>query len=129
MKRLLFLCLIFIITIPIVSCAPKRETDSAAPGLPYPDARGAQWIQAQVDSSRFTWFLDPKATTSAFCNEYSIFEKNVSTADITIKTEGIFRATAEVVVGDKKMEVTLERPFKERDKNSIWQVVNYKKVK
>jgi hypothetical protein len=125
MKKINSISAVLILAILIISCGSKKGSVPANISLPYPNENGARWIQAQVDSSRYLWFLDPAATVSAFCNEYSIFDQSVSTVNVTVKDVGIFHALTEVQIGDRKLEVTLDRPFKELGEKSIWQVVKY----
>jgi hypothetical protein len=109
----------------ISSCSPQKKMQLQGPQIPYPDQKLATIIQAQVDSSQSLWFLDAKSTVSFYCNDQIVHDikGGVSTQDVTVISEGIFHALAEVKLPKKILLLTLERPFKERGTHSIWQVV------
>ncbi len=120
------LCLL---VLAIASCSLKKEKPVHQPKLPYPDDKTCLFLQARVDSSEYTWFLDIKATASAFCNEELRPPGGVSTADIIILSEALFRARVEVRLPDKILILALERAFKHRGKDSIWRVMTMEEKK
>lgn len=124
-KRYIRYCALgILLAIPaIISCNWEKKEVIPPPHIPFPDLLMAKWLQVQVDSSRFTWYLDPKGTASSFCNEELFLDKQVSTNDVIITGEGLFHARLEVALTDSTLILDLERPFKERGENSIWQVV------
>ncbi len=91
--------------------------------LPFPDERMSEFYQSRVDSSEFEWFTDVKAAASSFVNEMGFVEKGVSTSDVIILGEGLFHARVEVELPNKIIVLTMERPYKHKGKNSIWQVI------
>ncbi len=91
--------------------------------LPFPDERMSKFYQSRVDSSEFEWFTDVKAAASSFINEMGFVKDGVSTTDIVILGEGLFHAKVEVELPDRIMVLTMERPYKHKGKNSIWQVI------
>ena len=106
-----------------LACNLKKEPPVEPPQIPYPANEVAPVIQARVDSSEYTWFTDVKATASAFCNDQMNVEKPVSTSDVVILGEGLFHAKVEVHLPAKILILTMERLYKEKGKNSIWQIV------
>ena len=106
----------------LLSCNYKKETPVPEPEFPFPSNEFAPAIQQRVDSLDFIWFLDSKATASAFCNEELYGEEGVSTSDIVLLGEGLFHAKVEVHLPTRILILTMERPFKEKGVNSIWQV-------
>jgi len=121
--RVFFAALVFCIAAYVMGCSRPEKAKNSLPPLPYPDGEMAKFIQAQVDSSEYLWFLDIKAAASSFMNEYEFMEDGVSTSSIRIVGEGIFHGTVEVELPDKIMVLKMERPFKQKGKNSIWQVI------
>jgi hypothetical protein len=107
-----------------VSCASKKNDSIPLPKIPYPDAKTAISIQAYVDSSQYLWFTDVKAMASSFCNDQLPAEKEMITVgDVTVLEESTFHAKAEVHLPQKTVILTMERAFKEKGTNSIWQIV------
>ena len=100
----------------------ENTTDDSIP-LPFPDERMSRFYQSRIDSSEFEWFIDVKAAASSFINEMGFVKDGVSTSDIIILGEGLFHAKVEVELPDKIMVLTMERPYKHKGKNSIWQVI------
>lgn len=100
----------------------KRSSDKINPPLPYPDQETAKFIQAQVDSSDFLWYTDIKAAASSFMNEFGYTAEGVSTSSIRILGESLFHGKVEVELPDEIVTLTMERPFKQMGKKSIWQV-------
>ena len=90
--------------------------------LPYPDIDQAAFFQAQIDSSDFLWFTDIKAAASSFVNEFGYVDDGISTTSVRILGEGIFHGTVEVELPDRILTLTMERPFKQKGKQSLWQV-------
>jgi hypothetical protein len=113
----------------IIACARPKKDVIAPPQVPYPNEKSALWLQSQIDSSRYTWYLDAKATVSSFCNDYYIAGKVISTKEISIMNNGIFRATAVIQLPDKKITFTLERPYKQLGERSIWQITKFEEQK
>jgi hypothetical protein len=107
----------------IVSCSGRNEKQEASFELPWPDMRTAQFLQTRVDSSEYQWFTDVKATASSYINEMIPSDKIITVGDVVILGEGLFHAKAEVQLESKVLVLTLERPFKERGRKSIWQVI------
>jgi hypothetical protein len=101
----------------------KKKEPVHEPVIPYPDQKTSIFLQQQVDSSEFEWYTDVKPAASSFCNEELPDGGNVSTADITIVNETLYRARVEVSLAGKILILTMERPYKNRGKNSIWQVI------
>jgi hypothetical protein len=106
-----------------LSCAGDGRTSRDSIPLPYPDDETAKFYQERVDSSEFEWMTDVKGAASAFMNEYGFKRDGVSTTDIRILGEGIFHAQVEVELPDEIVVLTMERPFKHRGRESIWQVI------
>jgi hypothetical protein len=119
-----FVLLPIAVIVTFASCNVEKKDKIASPQIPYPDAAFAKYLQGQVDSSQFIWFTDLKAAASAFCNDQIPHEGDgISTASMDILSESLFRGKVEVRLPDKKLLIlTMERPFKERGVNSIWQV-------
>lgn len=118
-----FLTFIFAGALVCFSCAGTDNTADDTIPLPFPDERMSEFYQIRVDSSEFEWFTDVKAAASSFINEMGFVEEGVSTSDIVILGEGLFHAKVEVELPDKIMVLTMERPYKHKGKNSIWQVI------
>ncbi|OGC96005.1 MAG: hypothetical protein A2W25_09700 [candidate division Zixibacteria bacterium RBG_16_53_22] len=106
----------------VPGCSLKKEKPVRQPRMPYPDEKMSIYLQGKVDSMQFLWFKDIKATASAFCNDEMRSEGSVSTADVVVLSEELFHARAEVRLPNKVLLLTMERPFKHRGKDSIWQV-------
>ena len=114
----------------ILSCIPKKVEKVTGPQIPYPSPAMALYLQAQVDSSEFEWFKDVKEAASAFCNEEIPPDSGaVTTNDITVLGESLFHAKVEAHLAGKVLILTMERPFKEKGTNSIWQVVKMEEKK
>ncbi len=134
-KRVIMSGMVFLVSAVIIgafvsSCGSKEKEDIPLPKIPYPDARMAIYLQAQVDSSRFTWFTDVKAAASSFCNEELPMGNNaITVGDVTVLGESMFHAKAEVHLPKKTLILTMERAFKEKGTNSIWQVVKMEEKK
>jgi hypothetical protein len=105
------------------SCGSRDGSPRAKIPLPYPDNKMAQFYQERVDSSEFEWMKDVKGAASSFMNEYGFKKDGVSTTDIRILGEGIYHAQVEVELPDEIVVLTMERPFKHKGRDSIWQVV------
>lgn len=118
-----FLAFILAGALACFSCAGTDNTADDTIPLPFPDERMSVFFQSRVDSSEFEWFTDVKATASSFINEMGFVKDGVSTTDVVILGEGLFRAKVEVELPDKIMVLTMERPYKHKGKNSIWQVI------
>jgi len=106
----------------LAGCEGKKEQTEFIPPLPYPSDDMARYIQGQVDSSEYLWYTDIKATASAYMNEFGFSPNGVSTSAIRIVGEGIFHGTVEVELPDEIVILTMERPFKQFGRRSIWQV-------
>jgi len=106
----------------VSACSLKKEKPVRQPRLPYPDEKMSIFLQAKADSMQFLWFKDINATASAFCNDEMRSEGGASTADVVVLSEELFHARAEVRLPNKVLVLTMERPFKHRGKDSIWQV-------
>jgi hypothetical protein len=106
------------------SCSMGSKDKAIPPKIPYPDEKFAKYLQGQVDSSQYIWFTDLKSTSSAFCNDQIPHEGDgISTATMDVLSESLYRGKVEVRIPNKKILIlTLERPYKERGVNSIWQV-------
>jgi len=115
--------LFFSIFLAIAGCSGNGNIRKFTPPLPYPDYATARYLQAQVDSSEFLWYTDIKAAASSFMNEYGYTTDGVSTTDIRILGEGLFHGMVEVELPDEIITLTMERAFKYKGKNSIWQVI------
>jgi hypothetical protein len=133
MKTSVYRCAFIFLTVSLSSlagvvggCQDRGDSAGFDPPLPYPDDRMAAYIQAGVDSSDFLWYTDLKAAASSFMNEFGYSPDGVSTSDVIILGEGIFHGTVEVELPDKIVTLTMERPFKHKGKDSIWQVVKVK---
>lgn len=114
----------------ILSCVPKKLEQAPGPQIPYPGPAMALFLQAQVDSSEFGWFKDVKGAASAFCNEEVPPDSGaITTNDITILGESLFHAKVEARLPNKVLILTMDRPFKEKGTNSIWQVVKMEEKK
>jgi hypothetical protein len=114
----------------IWSCGSKSKEEIILPKIPYPDPKLAIYLQAQVDSSRYTWYTDVRAMVSSFCNEEIPIGKDaVTVGDVTVLSESIYHARAKVLLKDKTFILTMERAFKEKGTNSIWQVVKMEEKK
>jgi hypothetical protein len=125
-----FLLFAVLIGALVSSCGSKEKEDISLPEIPYPDARMAIYLQAQVDSSRFTWFTDVKAAASSFCNEELPMGNNaITVGNITVLGESMFHAKVEVHLPKKTLILTMERAFKEKGTNSIWRVVKMEEKK
>ena len=125
-KRELFsgiLIFVFSGTLIWFGCGGTDTTVDDSIPLPFPDERMSEFYQSRVDSSEFEWFTDVKAAASSFMNEMGFIEEGVSTSDIIILGEGLFHAKVEVELLDKIVVLTMERPYKHKGKNSIWQVI------
>jgi hypothetical protein len=107
----------------LLSCGGEKQPARSDIPLPYPDNKTAEFYQERVDSSEFEWMTDVKGAASAFMNEYGFKRDGVSTTDIRILGEGIYHAQVEVELPDKIVVLTMERPFKHKGRESIWQVV------
>ncbi len=107
----------------LISCGGGKRSTGDDVSLPYPDDKMAEFYQERVDSLEFEWLKDVKGAASAFMNEYGFKRDGVSTTDIRILGEGIYHAQVEVELPDKIVVLTMERPFKHRGRESIWQVV------
>ncbi len=114
--------IILLSALSAVNCGKEESSGEIVIPLPYPDTEEAEFIQAQIDSSEFLWFTDIKATASAFANEFGYDENGVSTTAVRIIGEGIFHGTVEIELSDMILTLTMERPFKHRGKESLWQV-------
>ena len=114
---LLIACLI------VFSCGGDSGPEKFTPPLPYPGTEEALYIQARIDSSEFLWFTEIKPAASSFMNEFDYSPSGVSTTSIRILGEGIFHGTAEVELPDRILTLTMERPFKQKGKKSLWQVI------
>lgn len=118
-----FLTFIFAGALVCFSCTgTENEADDTIP-LPFPDEGMSEFYQSRVDSSEFEWFTDVRAAASSFMNEMGFIEEGISTSDIIILGEGLFHAKVEVELPDMIMVLTMERPYKHKGKNSIWQVI------
>ncbi len=114
----------------ILSCVPKKLEKAPGPQIPYPGPAMALFLQAQIDSSEFGWFKDVKGAASAFCNEEVPPDSGaITTNDITILGESMFHAKVEARLPNKVLILTMERPFKEKGTNSIWQVIKMEEKK
>jgi hypothetical protein len=113
----------------VIACDLKQEEKIRPPRIPWPEEGMAKFLQAQVDSSQFEWFLDVKASASSFCNEEVFTAEPVSTADVIILGEGVFHAQVEVRLVEKTIILDMERPYKTRGVRSIWQVVKLEEKK
>ncbi len=124
-RELFSLCLMltFAGALACFSCAGTDNTADDTIPLPFPDERMSEFYQSRIDSSEFEWFTDVKAAASSFINEMRFVNDGVSTSDIIILGEGLFHARVEVELPDKIMVLTMERPYKHKGKNSIWQVI------
>jgi len=111
------------IAIAVFGCTGKQKPKTATPPLPYPDEKMSVFLQAGIDSSEFLWFTDIKSAASSFMNEFGYSLDGVSTSDIRIVGEGIFHGTVEVELSDMIITLIMERPFKHKGKDSIWQVI------
>ncbi len=118
-----FLMLTFASALACFGCESADNTVGNNIPLPFPDEKMSKFYQSRVDSSEFEWFTDVKAAASSFMNEMGFIEEGISTSDIIILGEGLFHAKVEVELPDKIMVLTMERPYKHRGKNSIWQVI------
>jgi hypothetical protein len=121
-RRNRFWIILPICALMLLHCDFKKEKPAPQPRIPYPDEASSGFIQEKVDSLKFLWFKEIKATVSAFCNSELKPKEPVSTADIKILSEALFHAKAEARLPDKILILTLERPFKHRGRDSIWQV-------
>lgn len=120
---------LLLVMLMIFACARPKKDVIAPPQVPYPDEKSALWLQSQIDSSQYTWYLDPKATVSSFCNDNYIAGKVISTEDISVIGNGIFHASAVIQLPDKKIVFTLERPYKQLGERSIWQITKFEEQK
>jgi hypothetical protein len=118
-----FLILTFAIALAWFGCKGAENVPADGIPLPFPDEKMSKFYQSRIDSSEFEWFTDVKAAASSFINEMGFVEGGVSTSDIIILGEGLFHAKVEVELPDRIMVLTMERPYKHRGKNSIWQVI------
>ncbi|MEE9553892.1 MAG: hypothetical protein V3W18_06300 [candidate division Zixibacteria bacterium] len=107
----------------IFSCGGDNVRKDFTPPLPYPDTEEALYIQGRIDSSEYLWFTEIKPAVSSFMNEFEYSSDGVSTSSIRILGEGIFHGTVEAELPDKILTLTMERPFKQKGKNSLWQVI------
>jgi len=107
----------------LITCDYKKKAPAHEPRIPYPDAAEAKFLQEKVDSMQFLWFKDIKSTASSFCNEELRIAGGVSTGEVTILSEGLFHAKVEVQLPERILILTLDRPFKNRGRDSIWQIV------
>lgn len=106
-----------------LSCRGRTEKPEFELPLPWPDLQTAEFLQTRINVSEFVWFTDVKSTASSFMNETMPEDEKVATGDVVILGEGVFHAKAEVQLPTKVLILTMERPFKERGKGSIWQVI------
>jgi len=125
--RSILFAAVSLILLPVSwQCTGDNNNTTFTPPLPYPDQKEAEFLQTRVDSSEFLWYTDIKTAASSFMNEFGYTTNGVSTSDIVIKGEGIFHGTVEVELPDKIVTLTMERPFKQKGRHSIWQVIAVK---
>lgn len=118
-----------VVVIVMLSCRSRTEKPESLMTLPWPDQKSAEFYQTRVDSSEFLWFTDVKATASSFVNENLPEEKMTTVGDVVILGEGLFHAKVEVQLPSRKLILTMERPYKDRGRKSIWQVIKVEEQK
>lgn len=123
LRKIIFIVAIFPVCLLTIDCGGDSGPEKFTPPLPYPGTEEALYIQARIDSSEFLWFTEIKPAASSFMNEFDYSPDGVSTTSIRILGEGIFIGTVEVELPDKILTLTMERPFKQKGKKSLWQVI------
>jgi len=118
------LLIILLLSLSLIGPACLTEKEPPRYRLPYPDAKLIDYFQSRVDSSEYEWLTDTKGIASAFMNEYTLGGQDISTNDVVVKSEGIFRAQVLISLDTVSYNLILERPFKERGAKSIWQVIS-----
>jgi len=103
------------------------EVPSESSVLPYPPAEDLEYYQAQADSGYQEFWLDLKAVASAFMNNSEFWQLEISTDKMVIIAEGLFKASVEVELPDGLLILNMERQFKERGRDSIWQIISVEK--
>ncbi len=123
LRKIIFIAAISPVCLLTIDCGGDSDSEKFTLPLPYPGTEEALYIQARIDSSEFLWFTEIKPAASSFMNEFDYSPRGVSTTSIRILGEGIFHGTAEVELPDKILTLTMERPFKQKGKKSLWQVI------
>jgi len=119
------LTLLFALALATFCCVPEVPSESSV--LPYPPAEDLEYYQAQADSGYQEFWLDLKAVASAFMNNSEFWQLEISTDKMVIIAEGLFKASVEVELPDGLLILNMERQFKERGRDSIWQIISVEK--
>jgi hypothetical protein len=114
-------CLLLSLT--LLSCMPKKDAVDNA-NLPYPADEDMIFYQAQCDSGYQDFWTDIKAVGSSYLNNSKYYKYDIGGDDIIILGEGLFHGTVEVELPDFILEIKLEKKFKSKGNEAIWQVTN-----
>lgn len=119
-----FAVTLIILPLILLCCAPPKEEIPDETNIPYPADDDLMIYQADVDSGYMPFWTDIKSVASSYMgnSKYSKYEFNSD--NISIRGEGLFIGTVEVETQDFIAVIRLERPYKSRGRNSIWQVIS-----
>jgi hypothetical protein len=118
--------LLTVLTVYAISGCTLKKEQVLQSDFPFPADSDLVYYQAQCDSGFEAFWLDIKATSSAFVNQSRYYGYSSDTDDMRILGEGIFHGQVEVEMKDFILVITLERQFKEKGRRAIWQVVDAK---
>ena len=118
--------IVFILALFIAGCFKLDKPEQYKTKLPYPPDDAIMYYQSEIDSGYQEWWADIKAVTSAFLNNSHYWDRDVKPEDIIIVGEGIFHGLVEVELSDMILELKMERKFKSRGRQSIWQIIDIK---
>ena len=114
--------LLFIILMIFASCVDNKP-ETVQEDIPYPADEDMEYYQAQADSGIQAFWLDSKATASAFINNSIYATRGIRYSDIRIVGEGAVNCLVNINIGDSLLELSMERKYKGMGKKSIWQVI------
>jgi hypothetical protein len=114
---------LIILSLIFTACSSEKEAVVDRTNLPYPADEDLMFYQNEADSGYMTFRRDIKRSVLSYMGN-SKYNKYKLTADnVRIRGEGLFIGTVEVETKDFLLVIRLERPFKSKGRNSIWQVI------
>ena len=94
--------------------------------IPFPADENMLYYQAQCDSGYQDFWTDIKAVSSAFLNNSKYWELKTKSEKIVILGEGLFHGTIEIETSEMILTLIMERKFKSKGRDAIWQVIEIK---
>ncbi|MCD6163648.1 MAG: hypothetical protein J7K40_14700 [candidate division Zixibacteria bacterium] len=114
------------ILLAIILMGCVKEEIIEIPDVPFPADEDMVFYQAESDSGYQDFWTDIKAVSSAFLNNSKYWDMKIKSENIVILGEGLFHGTVEIESSELILTLKMERKFKSKGRNAIWQVIAVK---